>query len=221
MRAACRARHFAHRPDPPNEPLRNQALLEARKPKPGAFVDFAGRGFLAGVGGGAWAAGKVGSTALRYTYVFYLTALDLLVVFRPPNSRKVPVSGDRERKVPHWAALLAVGVIGGASSGFLGIGGGLAITACLSAGLKVPQHQAQAVSLVLSMVPVTIPAAWVYSHQGWSIPWLVIAGVVLGLWAGTDLGARLATRLDEIILRRILIGLVSAMALYMAYKALA
>lgn len=176
-------------------------------------------GFLAGGVAGAWGASKVPGNVLRYAYVFYLSALDLLVILRPPARHKVGAPGDWERKDLHWAALLAVGVIGGASSGFLGIGGGLAITVCLSAGLKVPQHQAQAVSLLLSMIPLTIPAAWVYAHQGWSIPWPVIAGVVFGLWAGTDLGARLANRINEVTLRRILIGLVSAMALYMAYKA--
>jgi uncharacterized membrane protein YfcA len=51
-----------------------------------------------------------------------------------------------------------------------------------------------------------------------SIPWFVIGGIVLGLWAGTDLGARAATRTNVVVLRRILIGLVSAMALYMAAK---
>ena len=63
---------------------------------------------------------------------------------------------------------VAVGFIAGFSSGFLGIGGGLAITAGLSAGLRVPQHQAQLVSLVFSIIPMTIPAAWIYWRNGWS-----------------------------------------------------
>ena len=75
------------------------------------------------------------------------------------------------------------------------------------------------VSLVLWLLPVTIPAAWVYWRQGWSVPWPVIGGVVLGLLIGADVGARLANRVAEATLRRILVGLVSAMALYMAYKA--
>ena len=37
------------------------------------------------------------------------------------------------------------------------------------------------------------PSARVYWHQGWSVSWLVIGGVVLGLWGGTDLGARMAS----------------------------
>jgi len=95
------------------------------------------------------------------------------------------------------------------------------MTVGLSSVLKVPQHQAQAVSLVMSMIPLTIPSAWIYWHQGWSPPWTVILGVVVGLWGGTDLGARAANRINEPVLRATLIGLVAAMAIYMAFKAVA
>ena len=64
------------------------------------------------------------------------------------------------------------------------------------------------------------PAAWIYWHAGWSASWPVIAGVVLGLWGGTDLGARLANRVSKPALHVVLIGFVSAMAVYMACKAL-
>lgn len=175
-------------------------------------------GFLAGGIGGAFAAGLVKGGVLRTTYVGYLAALDVLLILRSP-SRQQQAAGNRSSNDPHWVALLIVGAMAGLSSGFLGIGGGLAITAGLSAALKVPQHQAQAVSLVLSIIPLTIPAAWVYAHQGWAIPWPVIIGVVLGLWAGTDLGARLADHMTATTLRRTLIALVSGMTLYMAYKA--
>jgi len=171
-------------------------------------------GFLIGGVGGAFAAGGVASSVLEWTYVFYLSALGVLLIFRPQPA-------GLEAKQIHWAALLAVGAIAGFSSGFLGIGGGLAITVGLSAWLRVPQHQAQLVSLALSMIPATIPAAWVYWRQGWSTSWLIIAGVVLGLWAGADLGARLANRMNQKMLRRSLIGFVFSMAVYMASKALA
>jgi uncharacterized membrane protein YfcA len=177
-------------------------------------------GFLAGGVWGALSAGDVSSSVLRWSYVFYLIALDALLIFRSQRQQPGGAS-DSEVGHIHSAALLAVGVIAGFSSGFMGIGGGLAITAGLSAVLRVPQHQAQLVSLVLSIIPTTIPTAWVYWHEGWSVSWAVIIGVVLGLWGGTDLGAILANRLGKTTLRRVLIGLVSAMAVYMAYKAIA
>lgn len=170
--------------------------------------------------GGALAAGGVSSSVLRWTYVFYLMALDALMILRLQDRWTKDTSDDRVIHV-HGASLLCVGAIAGFSSGFLGIGGGLAITAGLAAWLKVPQHQAQLISLVMSIIPTTIPAAYVYWHQGWSTSWLVIGGVIVGLWAGTDLGARMANRFSETGLRRMLVGFVSAMAMYMAYKALA
>jgi uncharacterized membrane protein YfcA len=176
-------------------------------------------GFLVGGVGGALAAGSVSATALQWTYVFYLVALDVLMILRPPHRRSQEDSGTPSREI-HWLALLVVGVIAGFSSGFLGIGGGLAVTVCLSAWLKVPQHQAQMASLVLAMIPTTIPAAYVYWQQGSSTSWLVIAGVLIGLWTGTDLGARLANRISESVLRRLVVSFVTAMAIYMAYKAL-
>ncbi len=176
-------------------------------------------GLLFGGIAGALAAGSVSSSFLRWIYVFYLAILDALLIFRPRHKQAEESCENFAGRIP-WAALLVVGVIAGFSSGFLGIGGGLAITAGLSAGLRVPQHQAQLVSLVFSIIPTTIPAAYVYWREGWSAPWLVIAGVVLGLWGGTDLGARIANRVSEIGLRRLVVGFVSAMAIYMAYKAI-
>jgi uncharacterized protein len=176
-------------------------------------------GFLVGGIAGASAASGVSGSFLRWTYVFYLAALDAMLFLRPPRTHAEQPSENFVGRI-HWVALLVVGVIAGFSSGFLGIGGGLAITAGLGAGLRVPQHQAQLISLVFSILPATLPAAWVYWRQGWSAPWLVVGGVVLGLCAGTDVGARVANRLRATELHRMLLGFVTAMAIYMAYKAL-
>jgi uncharacterized membrane protein YfcA len=177
-------------------------------------------GFVVGGPVGALAAGSVADPALRWTYVVYLTALEILLLVRSRNRGSDTTSAAGERTDPHGLALVAVGLIAGFSSGFMGIGGGLAITVGLSGALKVAQHRAQAVSLVVSLIPLTLPAAWVYWHQGWSIPWPVVGAVVIGLWVGTDLGARLANGVREDTLRRILAGLVLLFAIYMAYKAL-
>ena len=59
----------------------------------------------------------------------------------------------------HWASLARIGAVAGWSSGFLGIGGGLAITALMTGLLKLSQHRAQAMSLAVTALPVTIPAA--------------------------------------------------------------
>jgi uncharacterized membrane protein YfcA len=118
-------------------------------------------------------------------------------------------------------ALFAAGALAGISSGFLGIGGGLAIVAGLGAGLGVPQQHAQMVALALTPPPMTAPAAYVYWRAGWAAPWPALVGAIIGLWTGADLGARAADRLGETALRRLVVGFVAAMALAMAAKALA
>jgi uncharacterized protein len=176
-------------------------------------------GFLVGGVIGAYAASSASSKALQWTYVAYLVILDVMLILRRER-RESDEAAPFTSPDLHWAALLIVGLFAGLSSGFLGIGGGLATVVGLSAVLRVPQHQAQMVSLVLSLVPTTIPSAWVYWQQGWSSPWLVLVGVIAGLIAGNDIGARLANRIDRAALHVTMVFFVSAMAVYMAYKAL-
>jgi uncharacterized membrane protein YfcA len=141
------------------------------------------------------------------------------VVVRPPRHQLESAEAPAAPSVP-LAAVVAVGALAGFSSGFLGIGGGLAITVGLSAWLKVPQRMAQMISLALLAVPLTIPAAWVYWREGHIVSWGVLIGVVLGLVAGTDIGARLANRLNDKALRRSLLVFIVLMAGYMAREAL-
>ena len=176
-------------------------------------------GFIAGGVMGAFAAGDITASVLRWSYVGYLTASGMLLIVRRDRQLPGAATPDHADQI-HWASLLTVGTIAGFASGFFGIGGGLAVTVGLSIELKVPQHQAQLVSLVMAIIPTTIPAAWVYWHQRWPVSWPIICGVVLGLLGGTDLGAYIANRLGRTTLRRLLIGVVSSMAMYMTYTAL-
>ncbi len=178
-----------------------------------------GGGFLIGGAAGAKAAAAVSRVFLQWTFVLYLTALGALVIARPP--RRQAESADAPAAPPvSQAALVAVGAFAGFSSGFLGIGGGLAITVGLSAWLKVPQRLAQMISLALLTVPLTIPAAWVYWREGRVVSWPVLVGVVLGLVAGTDIGARLANCFNDTILRRSLLVFIVLMIGFMAREAL-
>ena len=115
--------------------------------------------------------------------------------------------------------LAAIGAVAGWSSGFLGIGGGLAITALMAGVLKVTQHRAQTLSLAVTALPVTLPAALLYIQQGTDLPWITIVSLVVGLWIGTDIGARGANLLSPARLRIILIIVIAAMAIFMASKA--
>ncbi|TYL98931.1 sulfite exporter TauE/SafE family protein [Bradyrhizobium rifense] len=182
------------------------------------WIAWIGVGFLIGGAGGGYAAAAVSDEVLQWTYVTYLVALIALLILR--RDRKDSDSDARDRDQLPWLPLLLIGVLAGFSSGFMGIGGGLAITVSLAAGLRVPQHQAQLVSLIFSVIPTNIPAAWIYWSKGLMVGWPAIIGIVAGLWIGTDLGARAANGVSKAVLRRTMIGLVALMALYMSYKAL-
>ena len=179
-----------------------------------------GVAFVVGGAAGAEAAAITSRVLLQWTYVAYLIGLGALVIAQPPHAvardDKAPAAAPSLSDAP----LAAVGALAGFSSGFLGIGGGLAITVGLSAWLKVPQRQAQMISLALLTLPLTIPAAVVYWREGRVASWPVLVGVVLGLVAGTDIGARLANRVADRALHRLLLGFVLLMTVYMAREAL-
>lgn len=78
------------------------------------------------------------------------------------------------------------------------------------------QHEAQALSLAITLLPLTVPAAWVYIHQGWHLPWLEIVWLVVGLALGTWVGAAFANRLSEQKLKVAVVILLLAMASYVA-----
>lgn len=173
-------------------------------------------GFLVGGVLGALGTGIVSDVALRWTFVAYLIVLLLLVVF----GKKAPVGeGEPEGAGPSTFALAATGLAGGISSGFLGIGGGLAITAVGAGLLGIRQHKAQMIGLAISTLPLTAPAALVYLQSGRPMPWWAIAGMLPGLWLGTLLGAKAATRVAPERLRGIFALLLGVMAALMAAKA--
>ncbi len=176
-------------------------------------------GFVVGGAAGALAANFVSSPILQWAYVVYLVALDTMLVLRGGRA-KAEHEGTKAGRDLHSAALLTVGLFAGLSSGFLGIGGGLATVVGLSAVLGVSQYQAQMISLVLSLVPTTIPSAWIYWSSGSFASWTTLTGVIFGLIVGTDMGARAANRIGRSALHVTLIFFVSLMAIYMAFKAL-
>jgi len=182
------------------------------------WIGWIGLGFLIGGAGGGYAAAAVSDSVLQWTYVVYLVALIALLILRRERKDGSNEAGDRN-DLP-WLPLLLIGMLAGFSSGFMGIGGGLAITVGLAAGLRLPQHQAQLISLIFSVIPTTVPPAWIYWSKGLMVGWPAIIGILAGLWIGTDLGARAANGVSKSMLRRMMIGFVALMALYMSYKAL-
>lgn len=183
-------------------------------------VLLASLGFLVGAYTGASLAGGIPERPLRWLFAGYLVALaTTMVLGGRPRAGHVGEATHGARPARAWH-LAVVGACGGLSSGLLGIGGGLAMTVLMVAWLGLPQHRAQALSLVVTTLPTGLPAIWVYLRREAEPPRLILGGVVVGLLVGTTLGAAVATRLEEPRLRRWFICLVLLLAGLMIARSL-
>lgn len=188
-------------------PLRNVTLLALA--------------FLAGSFCGASIASVISDRPLRWMYVGYLVLLALLLILRhnnglEPHDREKDIVSSRSETI----VLLIIGLIAGISSGLLGIGGGLVITVGMVGMMNRTQHQAQALSLAVCLLPTGLPGVWVYISRDPHFPWILLIGLVLGLLLGTSAGARAATKLKSPQLRYGLLVLISLNVALMIWKAI-
>jgi uncharacterized protein len=181
-------------------------------------VLFISLGFVVGGPLGAVLAKMCCARELQWLFVGYLLLLAVLAMLKRSKAEKSTLQNEGQPQ-GSFVALIAIGIIAGLSSGLLGIGGGLAITALTVALLHVEQHQAQALGLAITTLPLTLPAAWVYIRQGWRLPWAVTAGLLAGLIAGTRIGALFANRLPERNLKFAFATLLVGLAIYMGATA--
>ena len=108
---------------------------------------------------------------------------------------------------------LSIGLAAGIVSGITGIGGGVIIVPALIFILGMTQHQAQGTTLALLVPPIGLLAAYVYYRSGYVN--LKVAGYVcIGFFLGGYLGAKIASQIPDMILRRIF----GALLLFIAIK---
>lgn len=109
------------------------------------------------------------------------------------------VSWQVHRSPMGLVTFLCIGVL----AGIFGIGAGWANVPALNLLMGAPiKIAAGTSSLVLSLVDSS--AAWVYLHRGAVLP-LIAAPSVAGMMLGARIGARLLSRLDATIIRRMVI----------------
>jgi uncharacterized membrane protein YfcA len=104
--------------------------------------------------------------------------------------------------VTQTSLYLLLGLIAGALSGLIGIGGGVIVVPVLVFLFGFSQHEAQGTTLALLVPPIGILAAWTYYKQGY-VHLNVAAIICLGFLLGSFLGARLATSLSNVLLERV------------------
>ena len=111
---------------------------------------------------------------------------------------------------------IALGLIAGTISGLIGIGGGVIIVPALIYLFSWTQHQAQGTTLALLVPPIGLLAAWTYYRQGY-VNLTVAAFVCLGFFVGGLLGAKLAVKLSDELLRRVFGVALLLLALHMIF----
>ncbi len=176
-------------------------------------------GFLVGTVPGAVAAIHTSGATLRWTYVGYLLVLLVIIVAAKNGVTRTGSSESPDRSMPTMFNYRygLVGFVAGLSSGYLGIGGGLAITVGLTAFLGLSQLRSQSASLAVALLPLTLPAVVAYWGTPWFPAWSSTGGIVIGLFCGTDLGARFASTMSEKWLKSALAALLLVFALYLSF----
>jgi uncharacterized membrane protein YfcA len=104
-----------------------------------------------------------------------------------------------------WRSLflyLLLGLIVGAISGSIGIGGGVLLTPALVYIFGFSQHNAQGTTLALLVPPVSLLAAWTYYEQGY-VNIAATSWVFVGFFVGGFFGAKLAATISDVWLHRI------------------
>ena len=93
---------------------------------------------------------------------------------------------------------IILGIIAGALSGIIGIGGGIIIIPALVFIFGLSQQMAQGTTLALLIPPIGIFAAWAYYKQGYvdlKIALLICIGFVIGGYIGGQIATQLPTKL--------------------------
>jgi hypothetical protein len=97
---------------------------------------------------------------------------------------------------------ILLGLVAGALSGLIGIGGGIVVIPALVFLFGLSQHQAQGTTLALLVPPIGLLAAWTYYSHGYVD--LRIAGLLcVGFFVGGLLGAKLAVGLSGPVLEKL------------------
>jgi len=98
--------------------------------------------------------------------------------------------------------LVLLGVVAGAFSGLIGVGGGVIIVPALVFLLGMSQHEAQGTTLALLVPPIGLLAAWTYWREGY-VNLHYAALICLGFFVGGLAGAKFANYLSNLALERI------------------
>jgi len=111
---------------------------------------------------------------------------------------------------------ILLGLIAGAISGLVGIGGGVIIVPALIFLFGFTQHKAQGTTLALMIPPIGLLAAWSYYKQG-AVDIKTAIFIGLGFLLGGLLGAKFAIGISDAVLEKIFGVILLLIALKMLF----
>jgi len=98
--------------------------------------------------------------------------------------------------------LLFIGVLAGALSGFVGVGGGILIVPALVFFLGYTQHMAQGTSLAMMIPPIGILAVYNYYKAG-QVNLTAAAILCITFFVGAYFGSKLSISLDAKVVKKV------------------
>ena len=117
-----------------------------------------------------------------------------------------------------WLWFILLGLIAGAVSGLVGIGGGIIIVPALVLLFGFSQKLAQGTTLALLVPPIGIFAALTYYKDGY-VNVRAAALIVVGFVIGSLLASRYVTRLSNVTVTRVFAVFLIAVAIRMLLSA--
>lgn len=117
-----------------------------------------------------------------------------------------------------WMVFLCIGLVGGVSSGFFGIGGGIVIVPALIYWAGFSQHRATGTSLAVLLPPIGLAATIEYYRNG-NVDLSAAMCVAATMFVGSWVGAHFANQMEGPKLR-LLFGLfVTSLGFYLIFGA--
>lgn len=105
-------------------------------------------------------------------------------------------------EIIYAVGLIILGILAGALSGLIGIGGGVIIIPALIFIFGLSQKMAQGTTLALLIPPIGILAALTYYKQGY-VDVRIATIIIIGFIVGSFFGAKLAIKLPVDILTKV------------------
>ena len=97
---------------------------------------------------------------------------------------------------------IALGLVAGLFSGFMGLGGGMLLTPALVYLFGLTQHQAQGTSLAVMVPPITLLAALRYYYSG-NVKLNIAIFIAAGFMVGGLIGAQVVQAIPDMVLKKV------------------